>query len=290
MDSRQNNKRAKRFARNKKRWEKDQKGKKSSEPFAEKISIWKDTQWLCRKIWKTDRLDGSILYDIDNLGQIIGHVPEDLPTYPVVIEIVDIDTLLMAADFVADGLNPLVLNMASCFKPGGGVRSGKTAQEEEIFRRTNAWLTHYYEWYQNEEIRKGRLDDNEVVFSPEVTVVKDENNKVLDEPFSFGMLAVPAIRKPRTDRNGDYRYESDCDTMYYKIEAIFKIAIAHGHDSLILGALGCGAYGNPVHQVVAMFKEHCDKYGKYFKKIGFGIKICKPKDQINLDSFQEAFA
>ena len=31
----------------------------------------------------------------------------------------------------------LVLNYASKFEPGGGVRSGKTAQEEELYRRTS---------------------------------------------------------------------------------------------------------------------------------------------------------
>lgn len=34
-------------------------------------------------------------------------------------------------------LNPLVLNMASPKRPGGGFRNGSAAQEENIFRRSN---------------------------------------------------------------------------------------------------------------------------------------------------------
>ena len=77
----------------------------------------------------------------------------------------------MAMEYKQAKLNPLVLNMASDFKPGGGVRSGKTAQEEVIFRRSSAFLTHPPSWYP--------LETQHVIYSPEVYVVKDLDYQLL---------------------------------------------------------------------------------------------------------------
>ena len=52
---------------------------------------------------------------------------------------------------------------------------------------------------------------------------------------------------------------------------IFKVGIVNGHDSLVLGALGCGAFRNPPDEVCRLFIDSCKVYGKYFKKVGFAI-------------------
>ena len=59
--------------------------------------------------------------------------------------------------------------------------------------------------------------------------------------------------------------------MQDKIDMIFKVAIKHGHLILVLGALRCGVYKNPNREVAVMFKNSIDKYGHYFKKIGFAV-------------------
>ena len=58
-------------------------------------------------------------------------------------EIENSDTFDMAIKYVNNkqGLNPLVLNMASDYKPGGGVETGSKAQEEDLFRRSNYYQT-----------------------------------------------------------------------------------------------------------------------------------------------------
>lgn len=40
-----------------------------------------------------------------------------------------------------------------------------------------------------------------------------------------------------------------------KIRTIFRIGLIHGHDSLVLGALGCGAFRNPPRHVAQLFHE-----------------------------------
>lgn len=45
-----------------------------------------------------------------------------------------------------------------------------------------------------------------------------------------------------------------------KIRTIFRIGLIHGHDSLVLGALGCGAFRNPPRHVARLFHEVMDEH------------------------------
>jgi len=194
------------------------------------------------------------------------------------IDVRNIDTLDMAQEYAKSGLNPLVLNMASEYKPGGGVANGKTAQEECLFRRSNAFMTHPNKWYP--------LEKDQVIYSPEVHVIKDNNYDLMkqEDYFKVGMIAVAALRIPHLDN--DKYYKNDKILMTQKIESIFKIAIAQNHDSLILGALGCGVFLNPPLEVARIFKQMIEKYGKYFRRIGFAVLVVKPSDEQNLKIFQ----
>lgn len=189
------------------------------------------------------------------------------------------DTLDMAGDFATEGLNPLVLNMASEYVAGGGVRSGKSAQEECLFRRTNAFDTHPVEWYP--------LEPNQIIFSPKVIVIKDSNYNLLNakEFFKVGMMTVAGIRKPRLI-DGEYD-EEDRELMKKKIDSIFKVAATRGYNSLVLGALGCGVFQNPPHQVAALFSNAIRQYGGHFKKIGFAVLSRSEEESENLKEFKK---
>lgn len=217
----------------------------------------------------------SVLFDIDELG------PVDAPIVaPPMIEVCNMDTLEMAKDFCGAGLNPLVINMASDYRPGGGVASGKVAQEECIFRRTNACATHPPQWYP--------LEKEQVIYSPQVSIVKDADYKLCEAWPTFGMLAVAAIRKPKLNGSGtEYKYDADLWLMTTKIESIFKIALQNGHDSLVLGALGCGVFKNPPVAVAQIFKDTILRFGGQFKRIGFAVLTTKPKEQVNFDTFSK---
>ena len=42
-----------------------------------------------------------------------------------------------------EGLNPAILNMASAYRPGGGVMNGARTQEECSLRRSNLFMSLY---------------------------------------------------------------------------------------------------------------------------------------------------
>ncbi|AYV76963.1 MAG: hypothetical protein Barrevirus6_1, partial [Barrevirus sp.] len=144
--------------------------------------------------------------------------------------------------------------------------------------------THLEKWYP--------LDKNDVIYSPEIQIIKDSKNKLLSQEIIdkgiISLICVAALRRPRL-KNGLY-YDDDRELMFKKIESIFKIGISQGHDTLVLGALGCGVFLNPPNEVVKIYKKCTDLYGKYFKKIGFAILIVKSSDHENFNLFNKQYS
>lgn len=183
----------------------------------------------------------------------------------ILVENIDSFDLAIKMD---DGFNKImVLNLASPNKPGGGVGNGSRAQEEDLYRKSNYFEANYSGFYP--------LKMNEVIYSPLVHIIKDSSYKLLNEPYKVSCLAVAAIRNPKLkilpNKSQTYLNEKDAQIMQEKIDMIFKVGIKHGHKQLVLGALGCGVFNNPVREVAMMFKKSLNKYSNYFTKIGFAI-------------------
>lgn len=72
--------------------------------------------------------------------------------------------------------------------------------------------------------------------------------------------------------------------MKEKIDSVFKISIIHEHKTLVLSALGCGAFRNPVHDVIDLFNEALKTYGHFFDTIVFAVRSHKDG---NYEAFKE---
>lgn len=195
-------------------------------------------------------------------------LPECKSETDAVISIVNEDSADAGYYLQKQGLNPLVLNMASEISPGGGWRKGSTAQEESLFYRSLYYLALENRGYYPLDIYAG-------IYTPDVFFFRSrqlDGYKLLSyEDCSFiSCVAMPALRKPTLNTDGTY-LDAEREVMIEKIRGIFKIAILNKHDSLVLGAFGCGAFGNNPVEVAKMFKEVLPDYSKYFKKIQFAI-------------------
>ena len=184
---------------------------------------------------------------------------QQVTTTETKLSVVNNDCLVVGKQMQDEGLNPAVLNMASAYRPGGGVLNGARAQEECIFRRSNLFMSLYlfdrqmYDlviepnmdgMYELSFIQQGYpMDENfGGIYSADVTVFKDGKYEWLHNPYQTAFISVAAMNVNRALRQGenilvDGRL-SDCAVAITKnkIRTIYRIGILHGHDSLVLGA------------------------------------------------------
>ncbi|MBR5707122.1 MAG: TIGR02452 family protein [Bacteroidaceae bacterium] len=226
-------------------------------------------------------------------------------------QVVNQDCILATRDLVEQGYNPAVLNMASLYHPGGGVLQGSGAQEEELCRRSTLAISLYQ--FSLPGGRYGDLADMVRVkrraerypmdntyggiYSPDITFFRgtqEEGYALLDEPFRSGVISVASLNyNPKhghnTLDNGNIP-EADKTILREKIRTILRIGHLKGHDSLVLGALGCGAFCTPPAQMARLFHEVMDEqeFQGRFRKIVFAI-IDSPSSN-NFKPFRKEFA
>ena len=77
---------------------------------------------------------------------------------------------------------------------------------------------------------------------------------------------------------------------YYKIKAIIECAVENDVDNLILGAYGCGAFGNDPQLISEAFKIILidEEYYKYFENVHFAI-FTTLNETKNLNEFKHTF-
>lgn len=178
------------------------------------------------------------------------------------VEVVDMDSIDCGLLWKTRGFNPLVLNLASDRHAGGGVVNGAGAQEESLFRRTNYWRTLTQDMYP--------LGRYEAVYSPGVRVIKTSEAdgwRPMDATVDF--IACPALRNP--DVVGGRLQDRDVLLLKKKIELILQVAVATGHDCVIFGAMGCGAWNNPPEHVAQIFKEVLGAYNGVLRAAIFAV-------------------
>ena len=227
------------------------------------------------------------------------------------ISVLNVDCILATRDLVEQGFNPAVLNMASLYHPGGGVLQGSGAQEEDLCRRSTLAISLYQ--FSLPGGRYGDLADmvrvkrraerypmdnlHGGIYSPDITFFRgtqEEGYALLDEPFKAAVISVASLNyNPKHGHNqlddGNIP-EADKPILKEKIRTILRIGALKGHDSLVLGALGCGAFCTPPAQMARLFHEVLDEneFQGRFRKIVFAI-IDSPSSN-NFKPFRKEFA
>ena len=199
-----------------------------------------------------------------------------------IIEVQNIDCLYAGIQMKEQGYNPAVLNMASRRNPGGGVTTGAGAQEETLFRRTNLFrfLYQFAPYAEQYGIKQSRyqypLDRNfGGIYTPAAIYFRESEQKgyaLLDNPVSLSFITVAGMNRPDLTADGMIA-DHHVEPIKNKIRTIFRIGLVHGHDSLVLGALGCGAFRNPPRHVARLFHEVMEEpeFKDKYRKIVFAI-------------------
>jgi len=199
------------------------------------------------------------------------------------IQVINDDCIQVAKDAAANSGKVCMLNMASTWKAGGGVSTGQNAQEETLCRRSNLYSTLVKMEYPMPEFS--------CFLSKQVTFFKDSvecGYKISDEPFSVDVISIAAYRI-----SGKSATKQQLEGTLTKIRLLLLVSAAEHNDTIVLSALGCGAYGGDPNVVSKLFYQVLveENYKKYFKDVIFAIiDDQNAKKSGNYAPFAELFA
>lgn len=195
-----------------------------------------------------------------------------------------------------------VLNFASATNPGGGVVKGSKAQEEALCRcstlfpvlNTQELQEKFYHFHQE---RQDTRYTDACIYTPGIMVFKTDTNiperlrPELWRQVDIISCAAPNLRKVPYNRmnpgTGPAIPVSDRELLeIHKTRGrkIFRIAVANGIDTLILGAFGCGAFKNPPAIVARAYREILEEFDGCISKVEFAV-YCPPGDDANYRAF-----
>ena len=187
--------------------------------------------------------------------------------------------------------NPLVMNFANAHNPGGGFRLGANAQEEALCRCSTLYASitskKASEMYKYNNTHPGRVESDYMLISPKVAVFRNERYEMLETPVMMGVVTVPA-----PNRYGAALFagnEMIERTFLTRIRIMLAAAAKYGYRNIILGAWGCGAFGNKPDDVAGYFRQVIvdEDYGRCFDEICFAIY--GREDGKNITVFRDTF-
>lgn len=192
---------------------------------------------------------------------------------------------------------PVVLNLASDTHPGGGWQTGAMAQEEALCYRSSLSLSlhkQYYPWdalhgvyTRDVVIIRSSTADGHALLAPGIPAA--------DLPV-VSVLSIAAVRRPKLadaqtvagDKRKVFADADDRALTIKKMRLALRMAAARGHDCLVLGALGCGAFKNPVEEIAGAWQEvlsETEFEGGWWREIWFAV--LDGADEGNFDIFEE---
>ena len=200
------------------------------------------------------------------------------------VQVTNETTLGAARRLVDGGMDPLALNFANGVQPGGGFLTGARAQEETLCRSSALCATLVGDpMYRAHRTRTHSDSTDWVIYSPDVPVFRGDDGTELEEPWLLSFLSsaapyAPALGQPLAG-----------NLLQERIHRVLAVARACGHDTLVLGAWGCGAFKNDVTRTARDFRHALDtEFDGAFSEVVFAITDWSP-DRMFLAPFRDVF-
>ena len=153
--------------------------------------------------------------------------------------------------------NILVLNLANPVNPGGGVQKGSKAQEEDLCRRSSLSESLFSEkaqrYYDYNRSLNTYMGSDAIIITPEVEVFKNGKNELMDRTETVAVMTCAApMLKLGIEGMTEQQYR---DMILHRIDGMLIVAAYLGYRELVLGAFGCGAFGNDARIVSDLFDQ-----------------------------------
>ena len=196
-----------------------------------------------------------------------------------------------------------VLNFASATNPGGGVKSGASAQEECLCRCSTLYPTLNQRWLWDQYFLPNRaandpLHTDVCIYTPGVVICKTDESfpqRLPEEQFAtvdVVTCAAPNLRRvpgnyhnPDASKAASITRQQLFDLHVKRAKHILHVAATNGVDCLVLGAFGCGAFENDPNIVAKAYAVALEEYRRRFDVIEFAI-YCRDWETGNYDAFK----
>jgi len=164
------------------------------------------------------------------------------------------------------------LVFASARNPGGGFRNGAQAQEESIARSSGlfACLVAARDFYTAHRADPDLGYSDRVIYSPRVPVFRDDHGRPLPAPYPVSFLTAAAPNRAAMLRHQPDRLADVPALLRRRAARVLAVAAAHGHRRLVLGAWGCGVFGNEPTVVAEAFAAAL-RAGPWFDHVVFAV-------------------
>lgn len=194
-----------------------------------------------------------------------------------------------------------VLNFASATNPGGGVVGGSNAQEECLCRTSTLYanltdremMIAFYQPHR-QQLRSGQMDftyNDDLIYTPDVVIFKSDTAFPTTLPeHHWQKVDVITCAAPNLNYGSQMILPDELAQIHEnRCRKILAVAQAQNVEVMILGAFGCGAFGNPPEIVAKGMIRAIQDFSKAFQTIEFAI-YCPPYDQRNQIAFQKVLS
>lgn len=150
----------------------------------------------------------------------------------------------------------LVLNFAHPHRPGGGIRSKPGTQEEHLCVKTTLLCSleteEAWPFYQTNLDCGTMAQTDTVLYSPNTVVIRNPDLSLREDPFPIAVMTVSA---PIASRMEPEELPDLENILRNRIYSMIRTAVEEGYTRLVLGAWGCGNFGNDPDLVAKIFQQ-----------------------------------
>lgn len=250
------------------------------EELREHAKLWRMEMELYFGDKINECVENSVLYEADKLTAPVKSKDE----CKTEIEVINATTT-QAIYYYLEHKKVAALNFASYRYPGGMFIQGSVAQQEEclchesiLYNVLERFIDKFYK--PNHNRLNNALYNSNLIYSPNVFFDGDAGISYCD------IITCAAPNRTEVKRYMDIPDDEINAHMEDRIDHVLFSAYDNDVEVLILGAFGCGAFGNDPSTVAEIFKNLLDsKYKNCFDKVIFAV----PAAGKNHNVFKEVF-
>lgn len=87
-----------------------------------------------------------------------------------------------------------------------------------------------------------KVHPDEAIYSTGVSIFRapeSQGHVFLEEPYNVSVVSCPGLYRPQLDTSGKIASQH-IQQLECKLDLVLKLAACFGHDSVVLGPMGCG--------------------------------------------------